>query len=217
MRFFERSYVFIFWAIVAIAASVGAWFVVTGHEDVEIDTPEPINSNGEDIPPVIVNQPLITEVTAEGAVTWTLYADRAVRDEDSTMMLSKPEIGYNFESGEELDVTSETGWNQIDLSHLDPWGRGARSLYLEMETRLYAGTCPSGATETAYFRIQPIGEAANARLQASNSADPIAGELFVQYVWLPIRDNNIIEYNFHGLDCQDARAYINLRIKGFSN
>lgn len=100
---------FFFWAVVCVLVTWGAWTIVTSREKI----PETNGNNGnprvDTIPPAVVDQPMFEEVTADGAVRWTLYLDRIVREEGGVMELESPRAVYRMESGEELEVRGESG------------------------------------------------------------------------------------------------------------
>ena len=98
------------WTAVLILCTIGTWFLVIGHEKIS-DTGnlprgnEPIG----DIPPAVVDQPVLEETSADGSVRWTLYLNRIVREEGSVMELANPRALYRMKSGEILEVSGETG------------------------------------------------------------------------------------------------------------
>ncbi|MCX6645724.1 MAG: LPS export ABC transporter periplasmic protein LptC [bacterium] len=120
MRIFIDKYLpFFFWAIVIAAATWGSWIVVTGYEKIPVETVPTDNELNGEIPPAVVDQPILEEVSADGAVRWTLYLDRIIRNEGSVMELSKPRVLYRFQSGEILEVVGETGTYDEDAGVLN--------------------------------------------------------------------------------------------------
>jgi hypothetical protein len=57
----------------------------------------------------VAQNPVINEVAADGKITWTLYMDRIVRDEDGVMEIASPSAVYRLESGEVLEVKGDNG------------------------------------------------------------------------------------------------------------
>jgi len=107
--FLDKSLPFIFWTAIIVAGTWISWVVVTGRENIEVEPVEPVNGSLNEIPPAIVDQPILEEVSADGSVRWTLYLDRIIREEGAVMELANPRALYRLESGEILEVTGETG------------------------------------------------------------------------------------------------------------
>ena len=105
----RESIPLIFWTIVCVLVTWGTWSVVTSRERI----PETNGNNGnprvDTIPPAVVDQPMFEEVAADGAVRWTLYLDRIVREEGGIMELESPRAIYRMESGEKLEVSGDAG------------------------------------------------------------------------------------------------------------
>lgn len=99
----------IFWTLVISACTWGSWVFVSGQERIVEDSIQTNNELVDEIPPVIVDQPILEEVSLDGAVRWTLYLDRIIRAEGSVMELAKPRALYRFQSGEILEVTGQSG------------------------------------------------------------------------------------------------------------
>jgi LPS export ABC transporter protein LptC len=98
------------WIAVLALATWGAWIIVKGRDylPVNIENPVSTSQNGE-IPSAVVDQPILEEVTQDGAVRWTLYLDRIVRVQGAVTELAKPRAVYRFQSGEVLEVTGDAG------------------------------------------------------------------------------------------------------------
>lgn len=116
--FLDKSLPIIFWTIIIIAGTWISWIIVTGRENVEVQPVETYNEPIEEVPPAIVDQPIIEEVSADGSVRWTLYLDRIIREEGAVMELAGPRALYRFEGGEVLEVTGERGTYDEDAGIL---------------------------------------------------------------------------------------------------
>ena len=99
----------VLWTLVIALATWGSWVMVTGGGPAEVPEGPPKNEPVQTIPPAVMDRPMLQEITANGSVTWTLYLDRIVREENSVMELARPRALYQFQSGEVLEVTSDTG------------------------------------------------------------------------------------------------------------
>jgi len=107
--YFDRFLPPILWIALLALATWGAWVIVSGREKIpKISEGQPSTVPGE-IPPAVVDQPILEEVSADGAVRWTLYLDRIIREEGSLTVLAKPRALYRFQSGEVLEVTGQSG------------------------------------------------------------------------------------------------------------
>ncbi|MCK4720983.1 LPS export ABC transporter periplasmic protein LptC [bacterium] len=109
MTFGDKYLPLIFWILVVALGTWGSWVIVTGHEKVVENIIPTSNEPVDEIPPAVVDQPILEEVSADGAVRWTLYLDQIVREEGSVMELATPRAIYRFRSGEVLEVTGRTG------------------------------------------------------------------------------------------------------------
>lgn len=108
--FADRYFPLLAWTVIVVIASWGSWIIVTGREEIpEQATNGTINQPVEEIPPVVVDQPVLEEVTPEGSVRWTLYLDRFVRDEGAIMDLKDPRVIYRLKSDEILEVGGSEG------------------------------------------------------------------------------------------------------------
>ncbi len=105
----DKIFPFVFWTAIIAIGTWASWVIVTNREDIPEEPESPVNEITDSIPPAIVDQPVLEEVSADGSVRWTLYLDRIVREEDSVMELAEPRALYRFESGEVLEVTGSTG------------------------------------------------------------------------------------------------------------
>jgi len=100
----------VFWALLFVLATWGTWEILTTGENVSHVWEEGQKSVQQtDIPPAVMDQPILEEVSADGKVRWTLYLDRIVREQGSLTELSKPRALYRLESGEVLEVTGNSG------------------------------------------------------------------------------------------------------------
>jgi hypothetical protein len=99
----------VLWPLVIVLATWGAWAVVTREEPIHRPGPARINEPIDKIPPAVVDQPVLEEVSADGTVRWTLYLDRITREEGSVMELAQPRALYRFQSGEALEVNARMG------------------------------------------------------------------------------------------------------------
>jgi LPS export ABC transporter protein LptC len=108
----------IIWIAVIILATWAAWVIVISREKIpsEVEV-QPSSVTGE-IPPAVVDQPILEEVSADGSVRWTLYLDKIIREEGSLTELSKPRALYWFQSGEVLEVTGDSGTYDEDTGLL---------------------------------------------------------------------------------------------------
>lgn len=120
--FMDKYLPFLFWVIVIMAATWGSWLVVTGHEKIPVGNNHVENEVVDTIPPVVADQPILEEVSADGAVRWTLYLERIVRDDGPVMQLPKPRVLYRFRSGEILEVTGQGGTYDEDTGILNITG-----------------------------------------------------------------------------------------------
>ena len=107
----DKYFPTIFWTILIVLITAGAWFLVTRQEEVaELPVAGENETSNGDVPPVIAHQPVISEVTLDGSVSWTLFMDRITKDEGSVIELASPLAKYYFEeTGDRLDVESESG------------------------------------------------------------------------------------------------------------
>jgi LPS export ABC transporter protein LptC len=119
MRLIDKYLPFFFWAIVIVAASWGCWLIVIGQEKIPVEMVPTENVLSGEIPPAVVDEPVLEEVSADGAVRWTLYLDQIIRTEGSVMELSKPRALYRFQSGEVLEVVGEAGTYNEDTGILN--------------------------------------------------------------------------------------------------
>jgi len=110
MRNFLDKYLhFIVWPVVIILATYGSWILINREENIISMPASDINQIGDEIPPAVVDQPILEEVTPDGAVRWTLYLDRIVREEGAIMELESPRALYRLEDGRVLEVTGDMG------------------------------------------------------------------------------------------------------------
>lgn len=118
--FIDKYIPLIFWTAVIAALTLGAWMIVTNREDVvESDLPQPDNGTTNDLPSdILIDRPLIQEVSADGSVNWTLYMENVTSRDGGVMELAEPRARYKFESGEELEITGETGSYDEDAGFL---------------------------------------------------------------------------------------------------
>jgi len=121
--FIDKYFTLLLWPLVVVILTWASWVIVTGREEIPPQAIE-TNTNGQvtEIPPAIVDQPILEEVSADGAVRWTLYLDRIIREEGSVMELASPRALYRFESGEVLEVTGEAGTYDEEAGILDLGG-----------------------------------------------------------------------------------------------
>ncbi len=111
----ERILPFVFWALLILLATGGAWVIVTQREAIPEDAIAPEPENAGEIPPAVVDDPVFEEVSADGSVRWTLYLDQVIREEGGVMELQAPRALYRLESGETLEVQGESGtFNEND-------------------------------------------------------------------------------------------------------
>jgi LPS export ABC transporter protein LptC len=107
----------IIWIAVLILATWAAWAIVTRREKIP-DVVVQLSNVTDEIPPAVVDQPILEEVSADGSVRWTLYLDKIIREEGSVTELSKPRALYRFQSGEVLEVTGDSGTYDEDTGLL---------------------------------------------------------------------------------------------------
>jgi LPS export ABC transporter protein LptC len=97
------------WTVGLLLATWGAWALVTGREVIPSETPVKNEPATGEIPPAVVDEPIVEETSADGTVQWTLYLDRIVRTQGSVTELARPRAVYRMQSGEVLEVTSDSG------------------------------------------------------------------------------------------------------------
>ena len=103
--FLDKSLPFIFWTVIIIAGTWLSWVIVTGRENIEVEPVEQQNEPTNQIPPAIVDQPILEEVSADGSVRWTLYLDRIIREEGAVM---EEEGEQMEEEGQEMEDKGKT-------------------------------------------------------------------------------------------------------------
>lgn len=107
------------WIVVICLATWGAWVIVTTREipnNQKIITSE---ANGNELPErVLMDAPIIEEMSADGTLHWTLYLHEVLREEGSLMELDQPRVLYKFRSGEVLEVRGDSGTYDEELGVL---------------------------------------------------------------------------------------------------
>jgi len=106
---FDRYYPAVFWSIILIALTYGSWLIVSGREQVTTGQLPAENNGDTDWHEVMIDRPIINEVSADGSVNWTLYMESVISREGGKMELSGPRARYSFESGEKLEITGDIG------------------------------------------------------------------------------------------------------------
>lgn len=105
------------WSAIMVIATWATWLIITSPEQAQsTQTAETITQN-DAIPPVVVDQPILEEISPDSGIRWTLYLDRIVRDEGAVTEMTKPRAVYRFKSGEVLEITGDFG-SYDEAAHL---------------------------------------------------------------------------------------------------
>lgn len=117
------------------------------------------------------------------------------------------------------EISANTDWTlAFDLSAINAYDLGIRSLYVEIVLKLVTGTCTDPGNDTAVFGLRPFDDDINRRYFSIVFTDSVIGgyDYYSNFVWLPIGSDNKFEYSAFSMDCQDSKIEYTISIRGYT-